>query len=342
MTIANRLKGGVAVRSLERPSRRVVTAACLLLTLIIGWRGDATAVQLSLAWVDSSTNEAGFAIERSTGTTATFGEIATTGPGDPGYTDLSVAGGTTYCYRVRAFNAMAYSAYSNSACATVAQTASVAVLKVGAGSGTVTSSPAGIVCGASCSASYASGTVVTLTAAPAAGSTFTGWSGACTGAGSCTVTMSAAVVTASFDQTTPVGLPMPNLALALNRESYSTGATFSATVAEENAGDASIVVDKYFGVLLSASASSLVPCPGADGIVFLSPMVLTCLSLPATFMPYEQNVLLPARLLATTPSFLEFVWPPAPSGTYVFFIVYTRPGTLEVIAVATRSVSFTP
>src|SRR5258706_9045243 len=69
----------------------------------------------------------------------------------------------------------------------------------GTGSGAVTSSPAGINCGATCSASYNAGTVVTLTAAPAAGSTFSGWSGACSGTGTCPVTMRAAQsVTATF------------------------------------------------------------------------------------------------------------------------------------------------
>jgi len=75
------------------------------------------------------------------------------------------------------------------------------VNKPGAGSGTVSSNPAGISCGATCSAPYNSGTVVTLTAAAAGGSTFSGWSGGgCSGTGSCVVTMNAATtVAATFD-----------------------------------------------------------------------------------------------------------------------------------------------
>jgi hypothetical protein len=70
------------------------------------------------------------------------------------------------------------------------------------GSGTLTSSPAGINCGATCSANYLSGTPVTLTATPAAGWRFASWSGACTGAGGCIVTMnSAQSVSATFTQT---------------------------------------------------------------------------------------------------------------------------------------------
>src|SRR5437870_4029868 len=75
------------------------------------------------------------------------------------------------------------------------------VIKAGTGSGTVTSTPAGINCGTSCSASYPSGTIVTLTATPSTGSTFAGWSGSCTTTSTtCTVTMSGArSVTATFN-----------------------------------------------------------------------------------------------------------------------------------------------
>lgn len=49
--------------------------------------------------------------------------------------------------------------------------------KQGTGSGTVTSSPQGINCGSICSASFEQNGVVTLTASPAAGSVFEGWTG---------------------------------------------------------------------------------------------------------------------------------------------------------------------
>jgi len=61
------------------------------------------------------------------------------------------------------------------------------------GSGTVISSPAGINCGTTCSATFVQNQTITLTAVPAALSTFTGWSGACSGTQlTCSVTMSAA------------------------------------------------------------------------------------------------------------------------------------------------------
>jgi hypothetical protein len=88
-------------------------------------------------------------------------------------------------------------------------THTLTVTKAGGGSGSVTSSPAGINCGATCSAGYNQGTPVTLTATPASGSTFTGWSGGgCSGAGTCTVTMSAdQSVTATFASVPVVGPP---------------------------------------------------------------------------------------------------------------------------------------
>jgi hypothetical protein len=74
--------------------------------------------------------------------------------------------------------------------------------KYGVGSGTITSAPAGINCGAYCSKWYASGSMVTLTAVPGQGAVFTGWSG-CTvdpvNSNQCSVLMNAAkTTTANF------------------------------------------------------------------------------------------------------------------------------------------------
>ena len=82
-------------------------------------------------------------------------------------------------------------------------TSTLSVTKTG--SGTVTSNPAGISCGATCASSFASGGTVTLTATAASGSTFTGWSGGgCSGAGTCTVTMNVGQnVTATFNLVSP-------------------------------------------------------------------------------------------------------------------------------------------
>jgi hypothetical protein len=95
----------------------------------------------------------------------------------------------------------------------------LSVTRSGSGTGTVTSSPAGVDCGTTCSASLPSGTSVTLTATPTSGSTFSGWGGSCAGSAStCTVTMTAGrEVSASFaaapSATTP-GVPTDVVATA--------------------------------------------------------------------------------------------------------------------------------
>jgi hypothetical protein len=84
------------------------------------------------------------------------------------------------------------------------------VTKSGTGTGTVTSSPSGINCGSTCSASYPSSTVVTLTAAAAQGSNFTGWGGACSGTGTCQVTMDSAQSVSAAFTLAPVPSPSPS------------------------------------------------------------------------------------------------------------------------------------
>ena len=80
----------------------------------------------------------------------------------------------------------------------------LSVQAAGAGAGVVISNPAGINCGQACTASFSSGTQVSLTASPTANSFFAGWSGACSGTGVCKVTLTQNTsVMASFS-TSPV------------------------------------------------------------------------------------------------------------------------------------------
>lgn len=72
-----------------------------------------------------------------------------------------------------------------------------------AGHGTITSTPAGITCPGTCTADFSAGTTVALTAKPATNYTFAGWTGACSGTASCSITMMGAqTVGAKFSSTT--------------------------------------------------------------------------------------------------------------------------------------------
>lgn len=69
------------------------------------------------------------------------------------------------------------------------KTIAVTITKLGDGAGTVTSSPAGVSCGSTCTASFELGKAVTLSATAESGSTVSGWSIGCTGTGTtCTFT----------------------------------------------------------------------------------------------------------------------------------------------------------
>jgi len=68
--------------------------------------------KVTLAWLDRSTNEEGFHIERSTDN-ATWNRIATVGINETGYQDRTVTRGTTYWYRVQSYNVIGASAYTD-------------------------------------------------------------------------------------------------------------------------------------------------------------------------------------------------------------------------------------
>jgi hypothetical protein len=76
-----------------------------------GLTGSAGKGSATLSWKDNSTNETGFHIERAPSGSTTFAVIGTVGVNVTTFKDTVSRG--TYVYRVRAFNATAVSAYSN-------------------------------------------------------------------------------------------------------------------------------------------------------------------------------------------------------------------------------------
>ena len=182
----------------------------------------ASARQINLAWQDASGNEAEFRLEQKTGSAGTFGQIATLGTNTTVYSNTGLNPSTPYVYRVRACNAVGCSGYSNEATATTPSDAAVTLTVAvrGSAGGSVTSAPAGIGCGSSCSANYAAGTMVTLTATPGSQASFKGWGGACRGpATTCTLAMSSAQsVTATFSMvfTDPTVSPRSTIVRAVH------------------------------------------------------------------------------------------------------------------------------
>lgn len=92
------------------------------------------------------------------------------------------------------------------------------------GSGSVASHPAGITCGSDCSQLYTHGAAVELTATPAIGWSFGGWSGACTGGGECNVMMTGVrAVTATFT--------LNQYDLTVNKRGHGTVSSIPAGIA---------------------------------------------------------------------------------------------------------------
>jgi hypothetical protein len=132
------------------------------------------------------------------------------------------------------------------------------VTKSGTGAGAVTSSPSGINCGATCSRSFSRGTTVTLSATPAAGSVFGGWSGGgCSGTGSCVVRLDGSTtVAATFTATGATGGGGPFTFMVTNVQNGGAGTVTSspAGISCGTACSASFLAGT--SVTLTASASS--------------------------------------------------------------------------------------
>jgi transcriptional regulator CtsR len=74
--------------------------------------------QINLTWQDNSGDETGFKIERKTAAGGTYSQLATVGANVTSYSNTLLSANTTYYYRLRAYNAVGNSDYSNEASAT--------------------------------------------------------------------------------------------------------------------------------------------------------------------------------------------------------------------------------
>ena len=203
----------------------------------------------------------------------------------------------------------------------------VQVLPAGAGTGTVTSSPAGINCGSACTAKFAPGTSVTLTAAPGAASTFGGWSGGgCSGTSTtCTlVVTSAPIITATFNSTAQsFSFSAPTTASV----AQGGGATATATITRVNgyAGAVSITA----AGLPSGVTITVVPASTTDNTATLN--ISATSAVPAGNYPVTLSATGAGITGAQTTAFNVQVTPaPGGNGNVVFSFANCDPSEVPV------------
>ena len=195
----------------------------------VGTSGSTVEMHYTYTYIITPTAGAGGNIMPGTPQTVTYGgERGFTITPSTGYhiLDVRVDGGSVGAMGVYTFTNV--TANHTITAAFAINTYALTVNRAGNGSGTITSNPAGINCGATCSANFNYNTVVTLTAAANTGSTFSGWGSNCAGTGTCSVTMSAArAVTGTFTLNT--------YGLTVNRAGSGSG-TITSNPAGINCG----------------------------------------------------------------------------------------------------------
>jgi hypothetical protein len=142
------------------------------------------------------------------------------------------------------------------------------VARAGTGSGTVTRTPAGIDCGATCSANLPGS--VQLTATAARGSSFVGWSGACSGADACALTMDGdKSVTAEFADT---AAPVVHAIAATGRRGKNAKLRYSVSDASGRTAERVMIVRR--GKTIGTVTRRLGPVTSTEAILWHVPLKL--------------------------------------------------------------------
>jgi uncharacterized repeat protein (TIGR01451 family) len=242
------------------------------------------------------------------GTAVTLTQVAATGSTFAGWSGACTGTGTCVV--------TVTAAAAVTATFTAANTFAVTVTKAGTGTGTVTSAPVGINCGTACAANFASGTMVTLTAVPATGSTFTGWgAGPCEGTGTCTFTIGAATaVTANFTAS------VNNFTLTVTEAGNGTGTVTSAP--------AGIICPETCSASFASGTQVTLTQSAADGSVFAgwggactgigACVVMVTAAVTATFNSTTNN-----PVTITVPSGGSTTGTTSPGGTTYFGLIIT-------------------
>lgn len=180
----------------------------------------------------------------------------------------------------------------------------------GDGAGSVTSSPAGIACDSigadGCAAEFEEGTQVTLTASPAAGHAFVAWSDACTGGGSCAITVAADAATdAEFDDPAtasqdvgPDGGTVTSTdgRVVLEIPAGALGTTETITITTRDTAD----LDAPFDTMTGLDGPRLVYEMGPDGLTFDAPITVAVELEDTATMVAGDSVSAPIAVLMTT------------------------------------------
>jgi uncharacterized repeat protein (TIGR01451 family) len=223
---------------------------------------------------------------------------------------------------------------------------SLTLTKAGStGSGTVTSSPAGVSCGTSCSSAtgtFIDGTQVVFTAVPVPGATFAGWSGtgldpACTATpipSTCRVTAAASsAITATFTAAPTLGAPAAIYAYRGSGQLASTSSSFATSLV-------ALVVDASGtpvpGVTVTFTPPAAAGASTQAGIATATTSTsgLATLAVAANGNPGSYQVAASASGVATPARFsLTNVGPAA-------FVTYVNGGTQAEPQVAPTSAAF--